>query len=162
MHIIKIQSPSEMFVILLVTCRLARYGIYSAANLLVSRKWVASNESIIAFGIYSFCCQSWKSQKSSYASPMCFWNTGVRDVWCHLQICLHIAFNAQYLVFSLISTMIGMINFQTSTVILLPVEFWRILNTAYILSIFFLYFFNLTLFSLTCGCSWFEILCFIF
>lgn len=161
MHIIKIQSPSEMFVILLVTCRLARYGIYSAANLLVSRKWVASNESI-AFGIYSFCCQSWKSQKSSYASPMCFWNTGVRDVWCHLQICLHIAFNAQYLVFSLISTMIGMINFQTRTVILLPVEFWRILNAAYILSIFFLYFFNLTLFSLTCGCSWFEILCFIF
>ena len=150
-----------MFVILLVTCRLARYGIYSAANLLVSRKWVASNESI-AFGIYSFCCQSWKSQKSSYASPMCFWNTGVRDVWCHLQICLHIAFNAHYLVFSLISTMIGMINFQTSTVILLPVEFGRILNAAYILSIFFLYFFNLTLFSLTCGCSWFEILCFIF
>lgn len=161
MHIIKIQSPSEMFVILLVTCRLARYGIYSAANLLVSRKWVASNESI-AFGIYSFCCQSWKSQKSSYASPMCFWNTGVRDVWCHLQICLHIAFNVQYLVFSIISTMIGMINFQTSTVILLPVEFWRILNAAYILSIFFLYFFNLILFSLTCGCSWFEILCFIF
>lgn len=161
MHIIEIQSPSEMFVILLVTCRLARYGIYFAANLLVSRKWVTSNESI-AFGIYSFCCQSWKSQKSSYASPMCFWNTGVWDVWCHLQICLHIAFNAQYSAFSLISTMIGMINFQTSTVILLPVEFWRILNAAYILSIFFLYFFNLTLFSLTCGCSWFEILCFIF
>ena len=54
---------------------------------------------------------------------MCFQNTGVRDVWCHLQICLYIAFNVQYLVFSFILTMMGMINFQTSTVILLPVEY---------------------------------------
>lgn len=68
---------------------------------------------------------------------MCFQNTGVRDVWCHLQICLYIAFNVQYLVFSFILTMMGMINFQTSTVILLPVEYWRILNTANIVSIFF-------------------------